>query len=191
MDYGICSAKHDRMFKALLITLFFLGTFFPLLAQRYVAENGFISFFSQAPVENIKADNNKVTSLFSADNGTIAFSVPIKEFQFEKKLMQEHFNDKYMESDRFPRSTFAGKVTGYSLSSSGLQSVRAKGKITIHGIVKEIDVPGTLEVKNRNLIIKTKFKVLNKDYGIVIPQILWKNVSEEIEITIDMTYKPQ
>ena len=179
------------MFKALLITFVFLGTFFPLFAQRYVAENGFISFFSQAPVENIKADNNKVTSLFSAENGTIAFSVPIKEFQFEKKLMQQHFNDKYMESDRFPRSTFAGKVTGYSLSSSGLQSVRAKGKITIHGIVKEIDVPGTLEVKNGNLIIKTKFKVLNKDYGIVIPQILWKNVSEEIEIAIDMTYKPQ
>ncbi len=179
------------MFKASLIIILLPGTFFQVYAQRYVAENGLITFFSQALVENIKADNNKVTSLFSADNGTIAFSVPIKEFQFEKKLMQEHFNDKYMESDRFPRSTFAGKVTGYSLSSSGLQSVRAKGKITIHGIVKEIDVPGTLEVKNRNLIIKTKFKVLNKDFGIVIPQILWKNVSEEIEITIDMTYKPQ
>jgi len=179
------------MYKVSLITIFFLGTISPVCAQRYVAENGFITFFSQAPVENIKADNNSVTSLFSADNGTIAFSVPIKEFQFEKKLMQEHFNDKYMESDRFPRSTFAGKVTGYSLSSPGLQSVRAKGKLTIRGTVKEIDVPGTLEVKNGSIIIKTKFKVVNKDYGIVIPQILWKNVSEEIEITINMTYKPQ
>lgn len=179
------------MLKVSLIAIFLLGIFFPASAQRYVAENGFITFFSQAPVENIEADNNNVTSLFSADNGTIAFSVPIKEFQFEKKLMQEHFNDKYMESDRFPRATFAGKVTGYTLSSPGLQSVRAKGKLTIHGIVKEVDIPGTLEVKNNNLIIKTKFKVLNKDYGIVIPQILWKNVSEEIEITVDMNYKKQ
>ncbi|HEX5167857.1 MAG TPA: YceI family protein [Cyclobacteriaceae bacterium] len=179
------------MYKGSLITIFFLGVLFPVSAQRYVSENGFITFFSQAPVENIKADNNTVTSLFSADNGTIAFSVPIKEFQFEKKLMQQHFNDKYMESDRFPRATFAGKVTGYSLSAAGLQSVRARGKLTIHGIVKEVDVPGTLEVKNNNLIIKTKFKVLNKDYGIVIPQILWKNVSEEIEITVDMNYKKQ
>lgn len=190
MDYKFGFPKPPCMCKALMI-FFFLCAFFSLSAQRYVSENGFISFFSQAPVENIKADNNKVTSLFSAENGTIAFSVPIKEFQFEKKLMQEHFNDKYMESDRFPRSTFAGKVTGYSMSASGLQSVRAKGKITIHGIVKEIDIPGTFEMKNGNILIKTKFKVLNKDYGIVIPQLLWKNVSEEIEITIDMTYKPQ
>lgn len=190
MDYKFGFPKPPCMGKALMI-IFFLSAFFSLSAQRYVSENGLISFFSQAPVENIKADNSKVTSLFSAENGTIAFSVPIKEFQFEKKLMQEHFNDKYMESDRFPRSTFAGKVTGYSMSASGLQSVRAKGKITIHGIVKEIDIPGTFEMKNGNVLIKTKFKVLNKDYGIVIPQLLWKNVSEEIEITIDMTYKPQ
>jgi hypothetical protein len=179
------------MLKLSLTTIFFVVGIFSLCAQRFVAENGFITFFSQAPVENIQADNRNVTSLFSADNGTIAFSVPIKEFQFEKKLMQEHFNDKYMESDRFPRSTFSGKVTGYSLTATGLQSVRARGKLTIHGIVKEVDIPGTLEVKNNNIIIKTKFKVLNKDYGIVIPQILWKNVSEEIEITIDMTYKKQ
>jgi hypothetical protein len=179
------------MLKLSLTIIFFVVGIFSLCAQRFVAENGFITFFSQAPVENIQADNRNVTSLFSADNGTIAFSVPIKEFQFEKKLMQEHFNDKYMESDRFPRSTFAGKVTGYSLTATGLQSVRARGKLTIHGIVKEVDIPGTLEVKNNNIIIKTKFKVLNKDYGIVIPQILWKNVSEEIEITIDMTYRKQ
>jgi hypothetical protein len=179
------------MYKQILITTFLLGSIFPVCAQRYIAENGFISFFSQAPVENIKADNDKVTSLFNAGDGMVAFSVPVKEFQFEKKLMQEHFNDKYMESDRFPRATFAGKVTGFSLTGTGLQSVRAKGKLTIHGIVKEVDVPGTLEVKNGQVIVKSKFKVLNKDYGIEIPQLLWKNVSEEIEITINMTYKPQ
>jgi polyisoprenoid-binding protein YceI len=179
------------MYKQILITSFLLGIAFPVCAQRYVAENGSISFFSQAPVENIEAGNNKVTSLFNVSDGMVAFSVPIKEFQFEKKLMQEHFNDKYMESDRFPRATFSGKVTGYSMTGAGLQSVRAKGKLSIHGIVKEIDVPGTFEVKNGQVVVKSKFKVLNKDYGIEIPQLLWKNVSEEIEITINMTYKHQ
>lgn len=178
------------MYKSILITFSLLGVI-PVCAQRYIAENGFISFFSQAPVENIEADNRKVTSLFNASDGMVAFSVPIKEFQFEKKLMQEHFNDKYMESNRFPRATFSGKVSGYTMNGRGLQSVRAKGKLSIHGIVKDVDVPGTFEVRDGQLLLKSKFKVINKDYGIEIPQILWKNVSEEIEITIEMTYKPQ
>ena len=160
-------------------------------SQRYMAEKGLISFFSDAPVEDITATNNNVTSIFTASTGAIAFSVPINDFEFEKKLMKEHFNDKYMESNRFPRSTFAGTITGYSMGTAGVQRVRAQGKLTIHGIVKEIDVPGSFEVSNGTVIMKTRFNVLIADYGIKIPQILWQNVSDEIQVTIDLTYNPK
>jgi polyisoprenoid-binding protein YceI len=105
--------------------------------------------------------------------------------------MKEHFNDKYMESDRFPRSTFSGTITGYSMTATGPQRVRAQGKLTIHGIVKEIDVPGSLEVKDGVIQMKTRFNVLLADYGIRIPQLLWENISEEIQITVDLTYNPK
>lgn len=160
-------------------------------SQRYMAEKGLISFFSDAPVEDIAAINHNVTSIFTASSGAIAFSVPVSDFEFEKKLMKEHFNDKYMESNRFPRSTFAGTITGYSMGNAGVQRVRAQGKLTIHGIVKEIDVPGSLEVTNGTVVMKTRFNVLIADYGIKIPQILWQNVSDEIQVTVDLTYNPK
>lgn len=171
--------------------LLFLTTLDVLVAQRYLSEHGHISFYSEAPVENIRSDNDNVTSIFTSTSGAIAFSVPVKDFQFEKKLMQEHFNDKYMESNRFPRSTFVGSITGFSMNTIGRQNVRAKGKLTIHGIVKDIDVPGAIEIKNDQIRMNAKFKVLVADYGITIPQLLWKNVSEEIEITVDLTFNPK
>lgn len=174
-------------FSALLI----LGTGASTFSQRYIAEQGLISFFSDAPVEDITATNNNVTSIFTASSGAIAFSVPIQDFEFEKKLMKEHFNDKYMESARFPRSTFAGTITGYSMDTNGVQRVRAKGKLTIHGIVKEIDVPGSFEFSDGKVKMKTKFNVAIADYGIKIPQIVWQNIAEEIQVTVDLTYNPK
>lgn len=175
-------------------TIFFALLLLPAVStfsQRYMAEGGMISFYSDAPVENITATNQNVTSIFTASTGAIAFSVPVRDFEFEKKLMKEHFNDKYMESDRFPRSTFSGAIIGYSMNASGPQRVRAKGKLTIHGIVHEIDVPGSFEVKDGGIVMKTRFNVLLADYGIRIPQLLWENISEEIQITVDLTYNPK
>lgn len=160
-------------------------------AQRYKAYDGHISFFSEAPIEDIQANNSKVSSIFVPSEGTIAFSVVIKDFQFPKKLMQEHFNDKYLESERFPRSTFTGRITGFSPSTSGLQSVRAKGQLSIHGITRDIDVPGTIQVRDDALLMKSKFKIVLADYGVEIPKLLWKNISDQVEVTIDLTYKKQ
>lgn len=175
----------QRIFCSFLLTLV-AGSY--TFSQRYIAEHGMISFYSDAPVEDITAINNNVTSIFTASSGAIAFSVPISDFEFEKKLMKEHFNDKYMESARFPRSTFAGTITGYSMNATGVQRVRAQGKLTIHGIVKEIDVPGSFEVSDGTVKMKTRFNVLVADYGIKIPQIVWQNVSEQIQVTVDLIY---
>lgn len=159
--------------------------------QRYVVESGSIAFFSKATIEDIRSENKKVSSIFSVSTGNVAFSVPIRGFQFEKHLMQEHFNDKYLESHRFPTATFTGMITGFDQNKSGVQDVRAHGRLTIHGVVQDIDVPGTFQNNNGKIILKSDFKLKLADYGVKIPQLLWQNIAEVVDVTINLTYKPQ
>jgi polyisoprenoid-binding protein YceI len=160
-------------------------------AQKYTAEKSYISFYSNAAIEDITANNKKVSSIFDATTSDLVFSVPIEEFKFAKSLMREHFNEKYMESDKYPKATFAGKVTGYDPSRSGMQEAKAVGKLTIHGISKDVEIPGTLEKIGDKLQLKSKFIVKLADYKIEIPQLLWKNIAEQVEVTADFLYKPQ
>jgi polyisoprenoid-binding protein YceI len=147
-------------------------------------------FFSKTPVEDINAKNTAVNSLFNSATGDIAFSMMMKDFEFKKSLMKEHFNEKYLETDKFPKSTFQGKLIGYSVDKAGVQEVKGSGKLTIHGVTKEVETTGTVEFVNGKAIAKSKFIVLLKDYDIKIPQLLWKNIAESIDVTIDLTYKP-
>ena len=160
-------------------------------AQKYGVEKGVITFFSDATLEDIEADNKKVVSLFNSATGDIAFSVPIKEFQFEKSLMQEHFNEKYLESDKFPKASFQGKISGFDGKGSGEQQVTASGKLTIHGCTQEVVIPGTIQVMGTKLVMQAKFTVKLEAYKVAIPQLMWQNIAEEVEVTINFTYKAQ
>jgi hypothetical protein len=182
---------HPEM-KAARITsvLFFLLIVVNGLAQKYTAEKSFIKFYSDAAIEDITAENTKVSTIFNSATGDLVFSVPMKEFQFEKSLMQEHFNEKYVESEKFPKATFQGKLSGYDMNKSGAQDARAIGKLTIHGVTREIDVPGTFAVEGKKLTMKSKFMVKVADYEITIPTLVFQNIAEQVEVTIDFTYKP-
>jgi hypothetical protein len=158
--------------------------------QKYTSEAGFISFFSDAPVEDISATNPAVGSLLDAATGDLVFVVPIKDFQFEKRLMREHFNEKYMETHKFPKASFKGKVTGYQPGKSGVQQVNVQGKLTIHGVTRDVNIGGTLEFTTRKVIARSKFVVKLADYNISVPQIVWQNIAEDIEVTVEFTYKP-
>lgn len=160
-------------------------------AQKYVLENGVITFFSEAAIENIAAKNEKANSILNIQTLDIAFSVPIREFQFEKKLMQEHFNEKYLESEKFPKSTFAGKISGFDNTVKGTQQVKADGKLTIHGVTTTVEISGRAEVQSDKIILKSKFIVKLSDYNIRIPQLMWQNIAEQVEVTVEFTYKPQ
>ena len=160
-------------------------------AQKYVLTEGVITFFSEAALENIQAENTKVTSMFNVTTREIAFSVPNNQFQFEKKLMQQHFNEKYMESEKYPRSTFSGRLEGFQLTIAGVQRVMAVGKLFIHGVTQSVEIPGTVEVKSDDLIMQSVFKIKLKEYKIKIPQLLWQNIAEEVEVNVSFTYKPQ
>jgi hypothetical protein len=159
-------------------------------AQKYISEKSNVVFFSDAAIEDITAKNSKSTSIFNPETGDIAFSIPVPEFEFAKSLMKEHFNEKYMETEKFPKSTFQGKVAGYDPKASGPQQAKAAGKLTIHGVTRDVEIPGTLELAGDKINLKSKFNVKLDEYNVKRPQLLWQNIAEAVEVTIDFTYKP-
>ena len=181
---------NSLVMRNLFLVLLFLMSL-STSAQKYVLEKSTVIFYSEAAIENITAKNTKTTSVLNTETSEVAFSVPIREFQFAKKLMQEHFNEKYMDSEKYAKSTFAGKIIGFNSSTKGAQQVKANGKLTIHGVTTSIEIPGTAEVLSNKIVLKAKFIVKLADYNIKIPQLMWQNIAEQVEVTVDFTYKPQ
>ena len=164
--------------------------FYASEAQKFTAEKGQISFFSDAAIEDIEAVNTVVGSLFNATTGDLVYIMKIRDFIFHKPLMREHFNEKYLESEKFPKSTFQGKLTGFKPNVAGEQKVRATGKLTIQGVTRDIDVPGVAEMSNGKVLLKSKFVVKLEDYNIKIPTLVWQNIAEQVEVRVDFIYKP-
>jgi hypothetical protein len=163
---------------------------FSVFGQKYSVEKSTVTFFSEATVEDITAETKGARGILDTETGEIAFSILIREFKFAKSLMQEHFNEKYLESEKFPKSTFQGKIEGYSMTVSGPQPATASGKLTLHGVTKEINVPGTVEVGQDQVVMRSKFVVKLEDYAVKIPKLLWQNIAEQVEVSVDFTFKP-
>jgi hypothetical protein len=179
------------MKRNFILTVAAFSIAFSSWAQKYVTEKTFVLFFSDAAIEDITADNKAASGIFNSATGEIAFSIPIKDFEFAKSLMKEHFNEKYMDTEKYPKSTFRGKITGFDANATGTQNVKAAGQLTIHGETKDIDVPGTIEKQGDKFIMKSKFIVKLEDYKVKIPQLMWQNIAEQVEVTVDFTFKPQ
>ncbi len=175
-----------------IIALLFIGiiSLSSANAQKYMTKTGHIKFYSETPIETIEADNNQVNAALDSQTGDFVFKVLIKSFQFEKALMQEHFNENYMESDKFPNSTFQGKVTNLSdvnFAKEGSYDVTIEGDLTIHGVTKKISEKGTFTVKAGDKIEgKSKFNVKPADYDIKIPGAVVKNIAETLEVTVNI-----
>jgi polyisoprenoid-binding protein YceI len=176
------------MTRSLIIIFLLLANV--AVAQKFTVEKSTVVFFSDALIEDITATNKKASGIFNSDNGDIVFSIPVNAFKFAKALMQEHFNEKYMESDKFPKATFQGKISGYEKSNNS-QSATATGKLTIHGVTKDVEIPGTITKQGDKLQLNTKFVVKLADYNIAIPQLLLQNIAEQVEVTAEFAFKPQ
>ena len=180
-----------HMQRPITLLLFLVALSLTGWSQKYLAEKSVISFYSHAAMEDIQAENKKAVALFNASTGEIVFSIPINGFEFAKSLMQEHFNEKYMESDKFPKANFKGKITGFDASASGAQKAKATGEMTIHGVTKSVEIPGTLEKSGDTLLLKAVFIVKLVDYNITIPHLFWKKIAEQVEVTVDFVLKPE
>ncbi len=160
--------------------------------QVYFTKNGSISFFSKAALQNIQADNNQVISILNIQTGAIQFSLLNNAFHFPKAKMEEDFNEDYMESNKYPKSTFRGIITDISkinFGKDGSYPVNAKGDLMIHGVSKNITTPATINIKNGHISAFDSFNVLVKDYKINIPTIVINKIAENIEITVTCNYE--
>jgi len=163
-------------------------------AQNFFTKNGKITFFSKTSMENIEAVNNQVVSLANTATGDLAFSVIITGFLFKKALMQEHFNENYMESAKYPKATFKGKIADLSkvnFTKDGSYAVTVSGDLNMHNVTKTVSVPGTITVKGGKFNAAATFNVLLADYNISVPKVVEGNISKTIEIKVDCSYEPK
>jgi polyisoprenoid-binding protein YceI len=177
--------------KFLILSAFFLLSLASVQAQKYYTKNGHISFFSKTSLENIKADNNQVMSVLNAQTGEIQFSVLIKSFHFEKALMEEHFNENYMESEKFPKATFKGNITDMSrvsFTNDGMYTVPVSGDMTMHGVTNKVNTTGTITIKGGKVSATSKFFVKLADYQISIPGLVKDNIAESVEVTVSSSF---
>ncbi|MCX6325654.1 MAG: YceI family protein [Bacteroidia bacterium] len=178
--------------KRLFLLLFFLNIFFAVNAQKYMTKNGFIGFFSHTPMEDIKGDNNQVAGVLDISTGDMVFQALIKSFHFDRALMEEHFNENYMESDKFPKSSFKGKITNLSsvnFSKNGTYDVTVEGDLTIHDVTNKISSKGTVEVVSGGINASSKFNIVPEDYKINIPGVVREKINKNLEVTVKMKYE--
>jgi len=150
-----------------------------------------ISFFSASPLENIKAINKAAKPLINTATGDVQIKIVISAFVFEKPLMQEHFNENYMESEKFPNAFFKGKINEkIDFTKDGEHKVTVTGKLNIHGVDKDRTIDGIVSVKGNQLIISSKFNVHIADHGIKVPSLYVQNIAEDLEVKIDATLEP-
>lgn len=159
-------------------------------AQRLYTKNGFISFFSSTKLEDIKADNNQVLCVLNTQTGELQFSLLNKGFHFPKALMEEHFNENYIESNKFPKSTFKGTVNDIAktnFTKDGTYPITVKGDLQIHGVTKPVTATGNITVAAGKVTATSKFSVKLADYNISIPGTVRSNISETVEVTVKCT----
>jgi polyisoprenoid-binding protein YceI len=140
-------------------------------------------------MENISAVNSKAVSVWDLSSGQIEFSVLIKGFEFERALMQEHFNENYMESDSYPKATFKGVVENSSalaFTKDNTYKVKVNGSLTMHGVTKPLSIPATVVVKGGAVSASATFTVSAEDYKIKIPSIVAEKISKQITVNIDV-----
>jgi polyisoprenoid-binding protein YceI len=179
--------------KYLILLLLFLSLFFVSSAQKYMTKNGYIGFFSHTPIEDIKADNNQVASVLDISTGEIVFQVLIKSFHFEKALIEEHFNENYLESEKFPKSTFKGKIVNFSevdFTKNGKSDVTVEGELNIHNVTKKVTEKGTIEILPGGINANSKFIIAPEDYNIKIPAVVRENIAKTVEVNVVMKFTP-
>ena len=189
------------MKKSVLLSLFIAAIHFLLaglaghLAAQdiFISKDGKISFFSKAPLEDINPLSDKLASVLNTKTKKIIFSVNIKTLHgFNAALQEEHFNEKYMHSDKYSKATFKGEIQDdVNLTQPGTYNVKAKGILDIHGVEQERTIDGVITVEEGKINLKAKFKVEVADHKVKIPKLVWEKVAEVVDVTIDITYLPK
>ncbi|MCB0664060.1 MAG: YceI family protein [Saprospiraceae bacterium] len=169
-------------------TLVFVLFSYLLFAQDLILEvnEGNAYFVSEAPLELIEAQSNHLKGLLEPETGKFAFVIPVQSFEgFNSPTQREHFRENFLETDKYPNATFSGKlIEKIDLREDGTYQLRAKGKFTVHGVVKELIIRCTIHIQNGKWDFESKFSVRLEDHNITIPKIVNQKISEEIQVSI-------
>lgn len=178
--------------KVTILLIFFSTVFMESQGQIFYTKNGNISFFSKTIMENISAENNQVISVINIQSGIIQLSLLNNAFHFPKAKMEDDFNENYIESDKYPRSSFKGIMTdigNMNFNNDGTYKVNVKGELMIHGVTKNINVPAIIAIKNGNISATSSFVISISDYKIKIPSIVNNKISETIQVKVRCEYE--
>ncbi|HEX5626336.1 MAG TPA: YceI family protein [Saprospiraceae bacterium] len=179
-----------RKFLFIALTVFIAA---PIFGQRYFSKNAVIKFHSDSPIEKIDAVNTSASTVMDLASGKIEFAALNNAFIFEKALMQEHFNENYMESTKFPKTVFKGAIDDVSklnLSTPGIYKVKVSGELNMHGVTRTVSAPAEFVVDAKGVHATSSFMVKCSDYNIEIPAVVKKNVSNDVSISIKVDYTP-
>jgi hypothetical protein len=180
--------------KKFALTGFLFLAIFSLQAQdKYFTKSGKIYFNASAKMEKVEATNRSVVAVMDTKTGALQFSVMLKGFDFEKALMQEHFNENYVESDKYPKAEFTGQLTNnkeINYTKDGVYPAKVTGKLTLHGQTKDVSANGKVIVKNGKIELGSDFEVLLSDFKIDIPGLVKDNISNNTRISVECQLEP-
>lgn len=171
----------------LLAGLFCCGSSY-LFAQKYMTRTGQITFSATTPLETINPVNNESAGILDAATGDVVFETLVKGFKFKIALMQEHFNEEYLESDKYPKATFKGKITDISsvnFAKDGSYAVHASGKLTIHGVTRDVSMPANVKVSGSDITVTSELKITPEDYKVTIPSLVRNKIAKVIQINVN------
>tara|TARA_B100000131_G_C18079073_1_gene597535 strand:- start:843 stop:1379 length:537 start_codon:yes stop_codon:yes gene_type:complete len=174
------------------IKIILLFLFIPLIGRDlYFTRSGKVSFFSSTPIYDISAVNNQMTCVLDLETGSVSFRIPILGFNFPNGLMQEHFNENYMESDLYPNASFKGKINDWSKLklSDKPQEVILNGTMTIHGVSNVVSEKGKISMKNNDLIGSSNFLIAVADYNIQIPKLVRDKIAKIVSVDTELILK--
>lgn len=158
---------------------------------KHKKDAGSVHFLSKSPLEDIEATNKNPIAVYKVETADMQFAVVMTQFKFKAALMEEHFNENYMESTKYPQATFKGKVNEkVDLSKDGENKVTVTGKMTMHGVTKDMTAEGTITKKGEELVLNSKFKIKVADYNIKVPSLYVQNIAEVVDVTVNITLEP-
>jgi len=177
-----------------LLFLYLLTGISTIKAQdRYLTKTGRVSFYSVAPLEDIEGHHRSVTAVLDTKAGSLQFLLLINGFEFDKALMQEDFNEEYLESPKYPKAEFKGVITNNSTityQKEGDYPARVKGMLSIHGETKELEASGKVIVKDGKILMNAVFNILLSDFKVPIAKLVRDKISNRVKITLDATLEP-
>lgn len=163
-----------------------------LMAQTvFMTNSGTVTFYSKAPLEDIEATSSKANCIVNTSNGEVLSIIAIRTFKFAKALMEEHFNEKYLESDKYKDATFKGKIAETLVTDRDTSyKVNVSGTMKIHGVEQPAAYTADYSVKSGTPSLEGSFNIALKDYNITIPKLVIENIAEVIKITCKFDLPP-